>query len=371
MRFLPSDASERSDAVLFAERLVFGPLLFQAAVVLRRRGVFRALLAQGGAGMTLDELCSQSDLGRYGLTVLLEAGLAAGALQLDSGDRYRLTRVGILLERDPMTIANLDFVADVCYRAASHLDASVMEGRAEGLAELSGEPNVYEGLSTLPEPAQSSWFAFDHFYSDKAFTDLVPRLLRKGPKRVLDVGANTGRFARSLLAADANLTVTLADLPRQLTLAERELGALGLLERARFHPVDLLATSLTLPRDFDTIWMSQLLCCFAEEDVLRILKAAREALGPDSELWIVDTFWDRQEQRAAAVTLMATSLYFTTVANGRGRMYDSETMQRLIREAGLLVRSLEGEIGLGHSLIVCARGERQPPTGASSQRAAT
>lgn len=355
MRFLPSDASERSDAVLFAERLVFGPLLFQAAVVLRRRGVLRALLARGGAGGRIDELTAELELSRYGLTVLLEAGLAAGILQLDEAGHYRPTRVGILIERDPMTIANLDFVADVCYRAAAHLDSSLTHGEAEGLRELSPEPNVYEALSTLPSKARESWFAFDHFYSDRAFTDLVPRLLQRKPKRVLDVGANTGRFARALLAADVELTVTLADLPKQLSLAERELRALGFAERASFHSVDLLAQTLTFPRGFDAIWMSQLLCCFAEEDVLRILRAARDALEHEAELWIVDTFWDRQEERAAAVTLMATSLYFTTVANGRGRMYESQTMKRLIEEAGLAVRSLEDSIGLGHSLIVCTR----------------
>ncbi len=353
MGFFPSDESERSDAVLFAERLVFGPLLFQAVVTMRRRGVLQKLLRRGGEGATLEQLSRELELSRYGLTVLLEAGLAAGVLQVDDGGIYRLTRVGLLFERDPMTIANLDFVADVCYRAAAHLDASLDAGEARGLSELSEEENVYQALSTLPEPAKTSWFAFDHFYSDRAFRDLVPHLSARAPKQVLDVGANTGRFARALLTADADVTVTLADLPNQLAVAHGELEERGLSARARFHPIDLLSEELSLPEGFDVIWMSQLLCCFGEEDVLRILRAAARALGPEGELWIVDTFWDRQKERAAAVTLMGTSLYFTTVANGRGRMYDSGTMQRLAQEAGLAVKSFEDSLGLGHSCIVC------------------
>lgn len=355
MRFLPSDSSERSDAVLFAQRLAFGPLLFQAVVALRRRGVLRALLARGGEGRTAGELASEIELSRYGLTVLLEAGLAAGVLQLDADGRYRLTRVGILIQRDPMTIANFDFVADVCYGPAAHLESSLADGEARGLAELSGEANVYDALSTLPEPAKTSWFAFDHFYSDRAFRELVPRLVERKARRVLDVGANTGRFARTLLDAAPDVSVTLADLPEQLVLAERELSERGLSARVRFHAVDLLDPKLALPGGCDLIWMSQLLCCFAEEDVLGILRAARDALDPGAELWIVDTFWDRQEERAAAVTLMATSLYFTTVANGRGRMYDSETMRRLIGEGGLTIRTFDDPVGLGHSLVICGR----------------
>lgn len=356
MGFLPSAASERSDAVLFAERLVFGPLLFQAVVTMRRRGVLEKLLRRGGEGATLEQLSQELEFSRYGLTVLLEAGLAAGVLQVDDKGTYRLTRVGLLFERDPMTIANLDFVADVCYRAAAHLDESLETGEACGLRELSSEENVYQALSTLPEPAKTSWFAFDHFYSDRAFEQLIPRLSARSPKQVLDVGANTGRFARALLTQDERVTVTLADLPNQLAVARGELEARGLSARASFHPIDLLSQELRLPEGFDVIWMSQLLCCFAEDDVLRILRAAARALGPDAELWIVDTFWDRQKERAAAVTLMGTSLYFTTVANGRGRMYDSGTMLRLLGEAGLTVQSFEDSLGLGHSCIVCGRG---------------
>ena len=94
---------------------------------------------------------------------------------------------------------------DVCYAGLQKLSEAFRTGRPEGLKALMPEGNwetIYPALSSLPEPARTSWFAFDHYYSDRYFDALAEKIARTlAPARLFDVGGNTGKFARAMLAA--------------------------------------------------------------------------------------------------------------------------------------------------------------------------
>jgi SAM-dependent methyltransferase len=355
----PADKSGKSllEAMAQVQALAFGPLLFQAARVLRDRGLLRELVRQSPEGRTKAQLSEATNTSPYGVTVLIEAGLAAGLVEQED-DQFRITKAGYLLERDPMTRVNMNFVGDVCYRAAEHLGEAIEEGRPSGLKELdfvgrSDFETVYEGLSQLNEPAKASWFEFDHFYSDDSFPQILPIVFKHRPQRILDVGGNTGKFALSALRYDEGVEVTVADLPGQIATCRDRIERAGLGARVQFHPFSILAEGAALPQGRDLIWMSQFLCCFSEDEVERILGMARRAMGPSARLIIMDTLWDRQKNNVAAMCLQATSLYFTTVANGNSRMYDGETLHRLIESAGLRVENEFDEIGWGHTILEC------------------
>lgn len=342
------DDSPSLAALTQAQRLAFAPMYFQAVRCLRAFGVL-ALLRQNG-GATLEQLEARLDLSRYALTVLLEAGLSAEVVEEHEGT-WQLTHVGQLIETDELTRRNVDFVHDICYRAMFHLDEALREGTPAGLKELSDLPTIYEALATLPPQVRESWFRFDHFYSDVAFPHALRYVLARNPRRLLDVGGNTGRFARFLARRAPEIRVTIADLPGQLATCREELEGEGLVDRIHLHPVNVLKAPETLPRGFDAIWMSQFLCCFAEDEVVRILDAARPCLAPKGRLFVLDTFWDEQRYPAGVLSLHATSLYFTCIANGNSRMYDGRTMERFVREAGLEIGAKHRDIGLSHSLL--------------------
>jgi len=76
------------------------PLMFQAARLLRDLGILSALQA-ADSGLTSEEVARQVDVTPYGVTVLLEAGRAAGLLRA-SDDRYFLTEVGDCLLADEL-----------------------------------------------------------------------------------------------------------------------------------------------------------------------------------------------------------------------------------------------------------------------------
>ena len=344
------------EAISAAQRLAFAPIAFQATAVMRDRGVLAALAKAGPQGCTIDEVAAATGLPVYAVRVLLEAGLGLQILWRKDG-RHVLGKLGRFLLEDEMTRVNFDFTRDVCYRAAAHLDESLVEGRPAGLKELGPWDTIYEGLSILPEPALGSWHAFDHFYSDQAFPAACERLAAAAPKRLLDIGCNTGKWAQLCLERLPQLEVGLVDLPQQLAIARERLRRAGVVERAQFHPADLLDPATVIPGGYDVVWMSQFLDCFPDEQVVAILRKVRESLEPDGRVWILELFWDRQRFEAAAFSLQQTSLYFTCVANGNSQMYDSSVFLGLVERAGLEISSVTDAVGGYHTLLECRRAD--------------
>lgn len=339
------------EALERANWIAFAPFVFQAARALRDRGILLAIEASR-EGLTLDEVAAGVGLPVYGTRVLLEAGLGIG-LVVEVEGRYRLTKTGVFLQHDPMTRANFDFVRDVNYEGIAHLDAAVASGKPEGLAVFGAWDTVYEGLAQLPEFVRKSWFGFDHFYSDGAFGAALPLVFRDKPRRLLDIGGNTGKWAMACLRHDPDVEVTIMDLPGQLRNATDSVREAGLLDRTKFHEANLLDEATPIPGGFDAIWMSQFLDCFSEAQIVSILRRCVAAQGPGSKIYILEAFWDRQRFAAASFCLQMTSLYFTAVANGNSQMYRSTTFLECVRAAGLEVVQEHDELGVSHTLLVC------------------
>jgi ubiquinone/menaquinone biosynthesis C-methylase UbiE len=291
---------------------------------------------------------------RYGLKVLMEAGLGIGLFSLNDG-RFTLTRLGYFILRDPMTRVNMDLAHDICYRGLFYLDEAIEQGRPAGLKTLGEWKTFYEGLTSLPANLRESWLAFDHYYSDKAFPAALPLVFADKPKRLLDVGGNTGKFAVQCVKYDPEVRVTIADLPRQLELAREYVRAQGFDKRVEFFAVDVLDEAQAFPEGHDAIWMSQFLDCFATQQIESILRRAARALSPGGSLHILELLWDRQPNETAAFCLQQTSLYFTCIANGNSQMYHSSDLLRCIAASGLTVAEERDQVGQFHTWLKCRK----------------
>jgi ubiquinone/menaquinone biosynthesis C-methylase UbiE len=341
-------------AMAEAQRIAFAPMTFQTCRVLRDSGILESVRQSGRTGMTLAEVVANAALPRYGTKVLLESGLGIGLFQLADG-RFVLTQLGHVIARDPMTRVNMDFVHDVCYAGLFKLEEAVREGRPAGLAALGDWRTVYEGLASLPPQVQQSWFAFDHFYSDRAFPAALPLVFENPPRRLLDVGGNTGRWALQCAAFNPDVRITIADLPAQLEFARATVREHQLEHRVSLFPCDLLDESQPFPEGHDAIWMSQFLDCFSEREIVSLLRRAARAMSRDSALYILELFWDRQPNDIAAFCLQQTSLYFTCIANGNSQMYHSTDLLRCLGESGLEVTAEHDQVGQYHTLLKCRR----------------
>ena len=337
-----------------AQKIAFGPVVFQCVRYAWKRGMLQALADAGGAGLSVGELAASGRWTEYALKLVLETCLSAGVVYLQGG-RYVLDKAGFCVLTDSITQINIDFTHDVCDQGLFKLDESLDTETPVGLKALGDWPTIYQGLSQLSEPAKSSWFAFDHFYSDTSFPSILPDVFATAPKRVMDVGANTGKFSCAALAYHPSVQLHLVDLERQLAVAESTLQAAGVRVRATLHPTDLLAPGFTLPGGMDVIWMSQFLSCFSEAAIAAILKQAALALAPKGQLLIMDTFWDRQRYDIASYCLINTSPYFTAMASGNSKVYESGDYIRLAEAAGMELLTTRDDIGYCHSLLRFAR----------------
>ncbi len=333
-----------------AQKIAFGPVVFQCVRYAWKRGMLQALADAGEVGLSLAALEASGRWRGYALKVALESCLSAGVVYL-SGGCYVLDKTGYCILTDRITQINFDFNHDVCYAGLYRLEEALDTETPVGLEVLGDWPTLYEGLAELPEPARSSWFAFDQYYSDVSFPAILPDVFATAPRRIMDIGANTGKFSRVALAYDPEAQLYLVDLPQQLGIAARTLDDAGVGARARLCPTDLLDPDAPLAPGMDVIWMSQLLSCFSEEQIASILRRAAGALAQGGQLLVMDTFWDRQRYDIALYCLINTSPYFTAMASGNSKVYESGDYIRLAESAGLRLQTVRDGIGYCHSLL--------------------
>jgi len=344
-------------ARLEAQKIAFGPVVFQCLRVAWKSGLLAQIEASGKNGASVEELAAgQAQLSAYAISVVLESALSAGAVRRENG-RYHLTRVGDNMLHDELTQINIDYVHDVCYRGLFDLDACLREEKPLGLKTLGDWPTIYQGLSALPEPARGSWFRFDHYYSDSAFAQALPHVFARRPRRLMDIGANTGKWSLHCLQHDPDVRLTLLDLPIQLAEAQKTLEAAGMLTRAELHPLDILDFAAPFPTGMDAIWMSQFLTCFSLDAIGHIFRRAAASLAEGGTVWVLDTFWDRQQYDIASYCLINTSPYFTAMASGNSKMYEASAIVACAEANGLrLTASIDG-LGICHSLLAFTRAD--------------
>jgi|CXWL01.1.fsa_nt_gi hypothetical protein len=340
------------DARFEAQKLAFGPLVFQCVRVALAWGLLERIDREP-KGCSVEELALALGRSDYAVSVLLETCLSAGLVSLHD-DRYRLEKVGHIVLHDEMTRVNINFTHEICYRGMYDLEAALSEGRPAGLHTLGPWEDIYRGLRELPEAARTAWFEFDHHYSDSAFALVLPLVFADKPATLMDVGANTGKWARRCLDYDPAVRLSLVDLPEQLAVARVNLA--DQTPRVRFCEVDMLNPASPFPAGQDVVWMSQFLSCFSKQSIASILARANAALNPGGRVYLLDTFWDRQRYDVAAYCVINTSPYFAALANGTSKMYQSKEYIDLAASVGLRLVDIRDGIGLSHSLLKFERG---------------
>ncbi|MBR3496211.1 MAG: SAM-dependent methyltransferase [Prevotella sp.] len=345
------------DAQRQAEFIAWGPVVFQASRLMVKFGIFD-LLRDSDEGLTRQEIVEKTGLSDYAVKCLTEAALCIGTILVNTEtDRFTISKVGWFLLNDPATRINIDFNHDVNYEGWFRLEESLLNGKPEGLKHFGDWPTIYEGLSSLPDQVKKSWFGFDHFYSDSSFPQALEIIFREHHvKSLYDVGGNTGKWALQCVGFDPDVEVTVLDLPQQIQMMQENVEGKPGAERIKGTGINLLdETSKFPPREggLDAIWMSQFLDCFSMEQIIGILKRAKEIMTEQTRIYIMETLWDRQRFEPAAFCLTMTSLYFTAMANGNSKMYNTEDMEYCVREAGLEIEQIHDHLGQGHSIIVC------------------
>jgi hypothetical protein len=351
------DAPEEKSALqakFDAQKIAFAPIVFQATKALRDFGILKLIREQGDTGIIAEDIAEKVGISLYGVKILLEVGLSSELLRLVD-DGYVITKTGYFLLYDEMTNVNMNFVNEVCYQGMFDLQTALREGKPSGLKVFGNWDTIYEAIPYLPENVQKSWFEFDHFYSDVAFSDVLPIIFAKAPRLMFDVGGNTGKWALECVRYNSQVRVTILDLPSLLEKAAKNIDEQGhgYEQRIEGYPINFLDDSSQFPENADVIWMSQFLDCFSPPQIISILSRAARVMSEATSLYILETYWDRQRFEAAAFSLHNTSLYFTCLANGYSKMYHSGEMKACLDKAGLELVAESDDIGISHTLFEC------------------
>ena len=339
-----------------AQKIAFSPFLFQAVVSLRKLGVFDLIFEKRNVGgITIEEMSSDLSISSYGLGVLLEIAESSDVVSQDKDSKYELTKIGYFLTYNETTNVNINFTNEVCYKGLFHLNEAIQTGKPEGLKELGNWPTIYEGLSSLDPEIKKSWFEFDHHYSDYAFQEALEILFEKPPGVIYDIGGNTGKFAINCCKKNKDVSVKIYDLPGQLNVALKNAKLNGFEDRISGSEIDWLSDNPKISKGADIIWLSQFLDCFSKDEIVKILTVCAESMNASTELYIMETFTDRQKFDNAKFSLEATSLYFTVMANGNSKMYKASEFEELIEQAGLEIKKEIRQVGENHTILICRK----------------
>lgn len=345
-----------SQAQRLAEFIAWGPVVFQVGRLMVKFGIL-SHIRESENGLTRQELVSLTNLSDYAVKSLTEAALSIGLILVDpQTERFTLSKCGWFLLNDPATRINLNFNHDVNYLGWFKLEESLLNGKPEGLKYLSDCDTIYEALSSLPSNIQKSWLDFDHFYSDSAFPEALRILFDDyNRKYILDIGGNTGKWALKCVDYKEDIKVVVLDLPQQIEMMKRNIDGKSGYERIDGVGINILNENAQIPfiNGVDGVWMSQFLDCFSMEQIVTILQKIKNAISSNARLFIMETLWDRQRFEPATFCLTMTSLYFTALANGNSKMYNTHDMEFCIRQAGFEIEKIYDNLGQGHSVLVC------------------
>ena len=326
------------EALSEAQKLAFAPLTFQAVNSLLKLGVLKYL---DKTPSSLNELINSLNLTEYTLKTLLDIALLTNIVELNE-NKYLLTKKGLAFLYDEMTIANFNFVNDVCYLGASELTDSFLNKKPEGLNKfIKKSDTIYPLLTELPDKIKKSWYEFDHLYSDNCF-DEVFKIISGEYKKIFDIGGNTGKFEKVCLKSNKNIDITMLDLKENIDFAKDNKELTG----CKFHKVNVLDSNPSYPSFFDSaILMSQFLDCFSKGQIKKILGDLSKKMNQNSKIYILEPFTDNQNFEAAKYSLSHISLYFTCMANGVSKMYEQDEMLDLIKDSDLKPVKIHNNLG--------------------------
>ena len=338
-----------------AQKLAFAPAAFQTAKAMVDLHILEAIEDSKTDGLTIEAIIDKTGLSSYTVKLLVEFSLGLELVKIvpnSDPNAYVLGKTGYFLLNDELTKANMNFMNDVCYQGLFYLQDSLKTGKPTGLKVFGDWDTIYQGLSSLPEQVQKSWFAFDHYYSDSIFDAALPIVFKEKPRHIMDIGSNTGKFTKAALSYNNQVLVTMVDLPQQIAMAQKNPDLFGFKDRIETFPTNILNAGEELPSNVDTVWMSQFLDCFSLDEVQGILRKIKKYVPSYCNIFVLEPLWDMQRFEAASYSIQATSIYFAAMANGNSKMYSYSDLVSAIEAAGCSLVCAHHNLGINsYSLL--------------------
>jgi SAM-dependent methyltransferase len=160
--------------------------------------------------------------------------------------------------------------------------------------------------------------------------------LRKGARRMLDLGGSHGHFAAQICRRHPGLSAEVMDLPDAIQAAAPLLAAEGLGDRLVHRAGDAAATDLGVEQ-YDLVLMSNLAHHLDAEQNLELAGRVARALKPGGAFAILDAARAERPGQAGQIPALL-GLYFAMQSRPGVRTWTVSEMAGWQRSAGLKVR---------------------------------
>lgn len=337
------------EALTDAQKLIFSPMIFQTIGTMLDLGILKLIDEQPiSANLIMDKL----NLSEYAVNTILESAQVFGIIDCDKENLYSVTKLGKSFLYDRMTVVNFNFIRNCCYLGASEMTKSFLNEKPMGLKTFYKDSDtIYPVLPEMSEQFKKSWYEFDNYYSDNCFEEVYDIIASQNPKKLFDIGGNTGGFEKVCLIKNPNIDISMLDLKANIDVISKN----SQLEKCKFYSVNMLEEEPNLPKISGAVLMSQFLDCFSKTQIKRILKNIKKSADKGTKVYILEPFTDNQIFEASKLSLIQISLYFTCMANGNSKMYKKSEMIQLVKDSGLEVTNIYENIGTHeYTLLECS-----------------
>ena len=304
------------------EEIATGYRAAQVVLAANRLGLFQALCRETS---DLDTLADKLSCNVRALRILCDALVSLGLLQKESA-KYRTHAdvIEFFTPGKPTSKAAMLSHHAVLYQRWARLFDSVKTGCP---APADG-PCM--GLSSSKED-----FAQAMADSGRASAERTVAFLDLGSaSRVLDVGGGPGIYAIAMCSANPKLQVTVLDDDETLVVARKNVADAGLADRISFVAGDFF--SVSMPNEFDYIFVSNVIHMFSSQDNGRLISRAASHLVPGGKICIKDFFISEDRTEPVWSALFSVNMLVNTVG---GQCYSREEVEGWFAAAGLRVIS--------------------------------
>ena len=166
----------------------------------------------------------------------------------------------------------------------------------------------------------------------------------KGVKKALDLGGGPGTYTIEM--AKKGISVTIFDTPETIEIAKEVIKKSGV-KNINFLQGDFLADDFG--RDYDLIFISQILHAYSEDDNIMVLKKCRNALNKNGRIIIQEFFIDKDRANPVQSALFSINMLVNTEG---GRCYSPEEIKRWYLKTGF--RKIQKQL-LADSVLISAK----------------
>ena len=243
--------------------------------------------------------------------VLLDA-LTGLELMKKASSKYRNTALAgrLLVSGSPYYQGDILRHADILWKNWSGLDEVVRTGKPHHVAH-----------------DQDSFIRGMHNIAILKSRDVIRAVGLRGVKKALDLGGGPGTYAMEM--AGKKVSVTLFDRPGTIEIAKSVIRESGV-RNIDFRCGDFLQDDIG--RDYDLIFISQVLHSCSKDECMQVIKKAKDALNPGGRVVVQEFYLEEDRTYPVNSALFSVNMLVNTMA---GRCYSVSEIRGWLSNAGL------------------------------------